>query len=90
MVKYKITYTTEDGTVYSMIEDGKYWEGDDGSPVLEAGIWDAPFSNEEGESAAFGLVEYILQSDECPSKLQEERITNVRVEKIPERKGIYD
>jgi hypothetical protein len=70
MKDYRVTYVTNRGTVYSER---------DMREEIETGRWDAPFPNKEGDSLAFGLVEYILQSDECPPALREEKIVTVIV-----------
>lgn len=73
---YKIMYISDNGAVYSEYEE----EGDEYK--LECGVWTTPFLNEKGNSQAFGLVECILQSDNCPQKLHEGKIIKVEVVKV--------
>lgn len=60
IIKYRITYTGENGTIYSVVEE--YEE----EYMLTLGTWEKPFLNTEEESTAFGLLESLGQSDYCP------------------------
>lgn len=66
---------------YSWIEK---WEDDD--PVLKPGRYKEPFPNEKGNSDAYGIVESLMQSDECPFAFHEDPITWVKIHKAKETK----
>jgi hypothetical protein len=73
MKKYRITYESDNGTIYSYID--QYF--DDG---LKVGEWKYPFPNEKGDSTAFGLVECFEQGDHIPYEFG--KIIRVEVEEV--------
>ena len=75
MKKYRITYETKQGSVYSYIDDG-YEDG------LQEGEWFYPFPNEQGNSTAYGLAECLAQSDNCPPIFFEEELNRIKVEEV--------
>ena len=76
-MKARIIYLGSNGTLYSEIEDRE--EGE-----LELGAWSAPFTNIEGNSTAYGLLEAMLQSDYCPLAFSLEEIIGIVVVEIKE------
>lgn len=76
MSAYRITYRNAGGTRYSYVDDG-FPEG-----YLTEGEWTAPFPNTQEESTAFGLVESLLQSDDCLSDFRDDPPNFIKVEKV--------
>lgn len=73
-MEIRITYTGNEGTLYSVIED--YDDFD-----VETSEWLAPFPNEKGGTTiAFGLAECLEQSGHCPVRLMEEGLRSIKVE----------
>ena len=74
MIKFRITYTGENGTIYSVLEE--FEEG----YITKLGTWENPFPNTEEESTAFGLLESFGQSDYFPYIFQtEEDVIKIEV-----------
>jgi hypothetical protein len=71
-MEYRITYTTNKGTIYSEIEERE--------EEMEVGEWEQPFPNEGRNSQAYGLSECLAQSDECPLRFYEEELVKIKVE----------
>jgi len=70
----RITYIGCNGTTYSEL---------DVRDKEELGHWHQPFPNKkDNPSPAFGLEEYMAQSDYCPLRLREEGIEEIKVEKF--------
>jgi hypothetical protein len=74
MKKYRITVKGEGGTVYSFIDTRAIDE-----PVMTCGDWNKPFPN---TCEAFGVVEMLFQSDDCPQRLHDEGAAWVSVREI--------
>jgi len=72
IMKVRVTFYGEEGTIYS--------ETDYYSQVeMNLGEWVEPFEKQE-DSPAIGLIENLIQSDDCPPKFQFEHINKVKVE----------
>ena len=68
MMKVRVTFYGEEGTIYS--ETDYYSQNE-----MNIGEWTEPF-----DSPAIGLIESLIQSDDCPPKFQFEHINKVKVE----------
>ena len=75
MKKYRITVANDEAS-YSYVE-----RLEDEDCPMTIGSWEAPFPNTKEESTAFGVVESLSQSDECPEELRINGITKVTIEK---------
>ena len=85
---YRITVENSYGTRYSWTEDNLveyYKDGLSSQPVYyirENGEWKSPFPNEPDNCEAVGIIEELLQSDDCPISFYNSRIVYVKVEEV--------
>lgn len=77
-MKYRLTFENSNGTIYSYVDDTY-----DEEYQPQVGEWFAPFPNvASADTTAYGLVEMIMQSDDCPQDFHEYPVIRVKVEKV--------
>lgn len=75
-MKVRVTFYTNQGTVYSYLNNYRPEDLVDWTPKL--GDWTDP----EDQGGAIGYYESLMQSDNCPGALYEEKITRITAELV--------